>query len=89
VRDSGAAGVPDAVSEAGLEPDLLEDCVVMASELAASTLRAQAVAEAGGGGDRLASATAGVEGEPIVSAGPAPSGGPSSAQRAMASATRW
>jgi hypothetical protein len=40
----------DAVSEVGLEPDLLEDCVLMASELAANTLYAQAVAEAGGGG---------------------------------------
>jgi hypothetical protein len=42
----------------------------MASELAANTLHAQAVAEAGGGGDRLASVMAGVEGEPIMSAGP-------------------
>jgi len=33
----------DAVSEVGYEPDLLEDCVLMASEHAASTLRAQAV----------------------------------------------
>ena len=40
----------DAVSEVGLEPDLLEDCILMASELAANTLHAQAVAEAGGGG---------------------------------------
>jgi len=39
---------------------------------AGSTLRAQAVAGAGGGGDRFASATADVEGEPITSAGPAP-----------------
>ena len=62
----------DAVSEVGLEPDLLDDCVLMASELAANTLHAQAVAGAGGGGDRLASVTAGVEGEPITSAGPAP-----------------
>jgi hypothetical protein len=60
----------DAVSEVGLEPDLLEDCVLMASELAANTLHAQAVAEAGGGGHRLASVTADVEGEPIKSAGP-------------------
>jgi hypothetical protein len=43
----------------------------MASELAANTLHAQAVAGAGGGGDRLASVVADVEGEPIVSAGPA------------------
>ena len=44
----------------------------MASELAANTLHAQTVAEAGGGGDRLASVTAGVEGEPITSAGLGP-----------------
>jgi len=64
----------DAVSEVGLEPDLLEDGVLMASELAANTLHAQAVAGAGGGGDRLASVVADVEGEPIVSAGPATRG---------------
>jgi hypothetical protein len=63
----------DAVFGVGLEPDLLEDCILMASELAANTLHVQAVAEAGGGGDRLASVTADVEvGEPISSAGPAP-----------------
>ena len=62
----------DAVSGVGLEPDLLEDCILMASELAANTLHVQAVAEAGGGGDRLASVTADAEGEPITSAGPAP-----------------
>jgi hypothetical protein len=44
----------------------------MASELAANTLHAQAVAEAGGGGNRLASVVADGEGEPIESAGPAP-----------------
>ena len=66
----------DAVAEVGLEPDLLEDCVLMASELAANTLHAQAVAGAGGGGDRLASVTADVEGEPITSAGPAPHAAP-------------
>ncbi len=62
----------DAVSEAVLEADLLEDAVLMASELAANTLHAQAVAGAGGGGDRLASVVADVEGESITSAGPAP-----------------
>ena len=41
----------DAVSEVGLEPDLLEDGVLMASELAANTLHAQAVAGAGGRGE--------------------------------------
>ena len=84
----------DTVSEVGLEPDLLEDCVLTASELAANTLHAQAVAEAGGGGHRLASVVADVEGEPIMSAGPAPqarraSGRPRDpVQRPMAAATR-
>ncbi len=55
----------DAVSEVGLEPDLLEDGILMASELAANTLHAQAVAGAGGGGNRLASVVADVEGEPM------------------------
>jgi hypothetical protein len=62
----------DAVSEVGLEPDLLEDGVLMASELAANTLHAQAVARAGGGGNRLVSVVADMEGEPVESAGPAP-----------------
>jgi hypothetical protein len=62
----------DAVSDVGLEPGLFEDCVLMASELAANTLHAQAVAGAGGGGDRLGSVLTDVEGEPIQSAGPAP-----------------
>jgi hypothetical protein len=62
----------DAVSEVGLESGLLEDGVLMASELAANTLHAQAVAGAGGGGDRLVSVIADVEGEPTMSAGPAP-----------------
>jgi hypothetical protein len=85
----------DAVSEVGLKPDLLEDRVLMARELAASTLHAQAVAGAGGGGHRLVSVVADVEGEPIMSAGPAPqarraSGRPGvPAQRPMAAATRW
>jgi hypothetical protein len=72
----------DAVSEVGLEPDLLEDCVLMASELAANTLHAQAVAVAGGGGDGLASVLADVEGEPITSAGPVPSPGGSGVRKA-------
>ncbi len=62
----------DAVSEVGLEPDLLEDGILMASELAANTLHAQVVAGAGGGGNRLASVSTDVEGEPILSAGPVP-----------------
>jgi hypothetical protein len=62
----------DAVSEVGLEPDLLDDCVLMASELAANTLHARAVAGLGGGGDRFVSVAPDMGGEPISSAGPAP-----------------
>ncbi len=62
----------DAVSEVGLEPGLLDDCILMASELAANTLHAHAVAGVGGGGNRLAPVIAGVEGEPMISADPAP-----------------
>jgi hypothetical protein len=40
----------DAVSEVGLEPDLLDDCILMASELAANTLHARAVAGPAEGG---------------------------------------
>ena len=55
----------------------------MASELAANTLHAQAVTVAGGGGDRLASVIADVEGEPITSAGPVSTpGSPGSPPRA-------
>jgi hypothetical protein len=64
----------DAVSEVGLEPGLLDDCILMASELAANTLHAQAVAGVGGGGTRLASVTPDVEGEPEFPADPAPPG---------------
>jgi hypothetical protein len=62
----------DAVSEVGLEPDLLDDCVLMASELAANTLHARAVAGTGGGGDRFESVAPDMGGEPISSAGPVP-----------------
>jgi hypothetical protein len=62
----------DAVSEVGLEPGLLDDCVLMASELAANTLHARAVAGPGGGGDRFVSVAPDMGGEPISSAGPAP-----------------
>jgi hypothetical protein len=62
----------DAVSEVGLESDLLDDSVLMASELAANTLHAHEVAGAGGGGDWLVSADADMGGEPITSASPAP-----------------
>jgi hypothetical protein len=37
----------EAVSELGLEPGLLDDCILMASELAANTLHAHAAAGAG------------------------------------------
>jgi len=62
----------DAVSEVGLEPDLLDDCVLMASELAANTLHARAVAGPGGGGDRFVSVAPDMGGEPVTTAGPAP-----------------
>ena len=62
----------NAVSEVGLEPDLLDDCILMASELAANTLHARAVAGTGGGGDRFVSVAPDMGGEPISSAGPAP-----------------
>jgi hypothetical protein len=62
----------DAVSEVGLDQGLLDDCILMASELAANTLHAHAVAGVGGGGNRLASVTTDVEGEPEISADPAP-----------------
>ena len=62
----------DAVSEVGLEPDLLDDCILMASELAANTLHARAVAGTGGGGDRFVSVAPDMGGEPISSAGPVP-----------------
>src|SRR5690242_21827243 len=62
----------DAVSEAGLEADLLEDCILMASELAANTLHARAVAGTGGGGDRFVSVAPDMGGKPMPSAGPAP-----------------
>ena len=62
----------DAVAEVGLEPELLNDCILMASELAANTLHARAAAGTGGGGDRLVSVAPDMGGEPIASAGPAP-----------------
>src|SRR5215471_8955673 len=62
----------DAVSEVGLEPDLLDDGILMASELAANTLHARAVAGTGGGEDRFVSVAPDMGGEPISSAGPAP-----------------
>ncbi len=75
--DATCAGVArqvfrDAVSEIGLEPEFLDDGVLMASELAANTLHARAVVWAGGGGDRLASVAPDGEGEPSRSAGPPP-----------------
>jgi hypothetical protein len=59
-----------------LGPGLADDCVLMASELAANTLHAHAEAGAGGGGDRLVSVTTDMGGELIASAGPAPSAPP-------------
>ena len=44
----------------------------MASELAANTLHARAVAGTGGGGDRLVSVAPDMGGEPVTTAGPAP-----------------
>ena len=62
----------NAVSEVGLEPDLLDDCILMASELAANTLHARAVAGTGGGGDRFVSVAPDMGGKPMPPAGPAP-----------------
>src|ERR1700691_1183964 len=64
--------VREAVSEVGLEQDLLDDCILMASELAANTLHAHEVAGAGGGGDWLVSVDSGIGGEPNHSDSPAP-----------------
>ncbi len=64
----------DAVSGVGLDPDLLDDCVLMASELAANTLHARAVAGLGGGGDLLVSVAPDMGGEQVTPAGPAPLG---------------
>jgi hypothetical protein len=61
----------DAVSGVGLDPDLLDDCVLMASELAANTLHARAVAGTGGGGDLLVSVAPDMGGEQVTAAGPA------------------
>ena len=62
----------DSVSEVGLVPGLLDDCILMASELAANTLHARAVAGAGGGGDQLVSVAQDMGGELIPSASPPP-----------------
>jgi hypothetical protein len=62
----------DVVSEVGLEAGLLDDCILMASELAANTLHARAVAGTGGGGDRFVSVAPDMGGEPISSAGLVP-----------------
>src|ERR1700744_1687639 len=61
----------DTVAGIGLEPDLLEDCVLMVSELAANTLHARAVAGTGGGGDRLVSVASGSAAPRARAAGPA------------------
>ena len=62
----------EAVSDVGLAPGLLDDCILMASELAANTLHARAGTRAGGGGDRLVSVIADMGGEPVTSASPTP-----------------
>jgi hypothetical protein len=62
----------DAAEQTGLEPGLLDDCILMASELAANTLHARAVAGAGGGGDQLVSVTQDMGDELITSASPPP-----------------
>ena len=62
----------DAVTEVGLEPDLLDDGILMASELAANTLHAHAVAGTGGGGHRFVSVAPDMGGKPVSSAGLAP-----------------
>ncbi len=56
----------------GSSPSLLDDCILMASELAANTLHARAVAGAGGGGDQLVSVVTDMGGELITSASPPP-----------------
>src|SRR2546430_12466370 len=43
----------EAVGEVGLQPHLLDDCILMARELPANTLHAPAVAATGGGGGRV------------------------------------
>lgn len=62
----------DAAEDTGLEPELLDDCILMASELAANTLHARAVAGAGGGGDQLVSVVQDMGGELITPASPPP-----------------
>jgi hypothetical protein len=64
----------EAASEVGLAPGLLDDCILMASELAANTLHARGGTRAGGGGDRLVSVTSDMGGEPVTSASPTPPG---------------
>ncbi len=70
--DATCAMVARQVFLDAVSADLLDDCVLMASELAANTLHARAVARTGGGGDRLVSVAPDMGGEPISSAGLAP-----------------
>jgi hypothetical protein len=81
VRDSDATyatvarqAYRDAVSEVGLGADLLEDGVLMASELAANTLHAQAVAGVGGGGESARVRSHGCGGRADLVRRPRPSG---------------
>ena len=62
----------DAAEETGLEPEVLDDCILMASELAANTLHARAVAGTGGGGDQLVSVSQDMGGELVTSTSPPP-----------------
>jgi hypothetical protein len=81
VRDSHATcatvarqAYRDAVSEVGLGADLLEDGVLMASEFAANTLHAQAVAGVGGGGESARVRNHGRGGQADLVRRPRPSG---------------
>jgi hypothetical protein len=62
----------DAVAEVGLGVEVMDDCILMASELAANTLHAHVGTRAGGGGDRLVSVATDIGGEPVTSASPTP-----------------
>src|SRR5260370_39884623 len=61
-----------AVAEVGLQPDLMEDCILMASELAANTLHARAAAGTGGGGDPLPARRPGPRGRAGSTTAPIP-----------------
>ena len=79
----------DSVAGVGLEPGLLDDCILMASELAANTLHARAVAGTGGGGDRLVSVAPDMGGEPISTAGPVTPGPVTPGPATLSPAAPW